>query len=1370
MFFDHKNIDYAERVLAIRRASKKLINWIADTQHILATVVRVWIDGKNNVLADSGSRAPWHFAVARHLPVPDMPIRDVIRLFFAHPSVPDDAIYKRKKEMNVERWVPCPDAPPKKSRVTSDAVPEAPDTEKQVKENDCEDGDALGEESGVASAPTARKGPVRSRSLSAKVTPSKKASKRKVTNVPEEFNISTPRQLEDITEEDANNEDSESYGFESAWSNTDFLDVLEPIDEEVPDVGDDLDDEGYYGRSIEEEEGLRASPKRKIKVIAKDPSRETLRLRLADFPALCHFGVGTRSMFLEVCSGSAVLTQAVLSGGCKVLEPVDLNTGWDLTSSSDCSKLKKLISKHRPLLVHFAPCCTIFSQAYHPLEAEELWVNRPEWKNGMALALNICSIIKHVLKEKLFFVCENPRNSKLFSLPCYERLHHGAGIYFLDLDMCAFGMVHYETGKPVRKSIRLLTNAPFLYFLGKLCAKDHQHTVLEGSKDTSWSSRYPSGFCYAYSSCLVRAPKLLRDLRVKTPHLKVDSNHTRDMSRMCTDWWPNVPLTVFTGQARELIQALPASDDEDAVMAPLTAEERHKEEEFAYTLEWLSRLTTPATRIQHKVCADGEESYIVHFPDTIQDLTHARDTKQLTFTAYGKRHRLLLGDEKARTLANQAFMATHLQQACSDGKGSRFGTGILQLNGFHGDQCNEFWVYKDPSSLVIRQGFDVTCETFAAREEFCWNSRVIAEYGEYWHCKCLGHSVANPDKSDIEYADHSHGHVREMAVSIYISVQRGIDELDCTTDPTATDTKPFCCGFMWDTGEYVETQLLRRQLREWILAYYWSQSKDPLTGFKVFRNVTSFKIDSDKVNVIFWDSKNKALVKCRKAGGEQFDIQEGIWTLPPGTYDTVRSSTGILFGHNTTEEIGDYSDHLEIDGFPVPASIRTTVWDKALTSFGLERRRLFQMYKLGKDTQAHCILLLHGASRLSLDGFGSVTLPKYAKEEDHELLKADLGAYSSAFVRKTPLTIGSLSAFGPRFLLPILGGVASGKIWPKRFFLPLGDAPAWDSVHFRLTLGWKPKDSSADPALPGDQLCLELFEVAGAALAGQPERKILDDDQKPEYTLTLFFGAGSTDQSGDFLSPDFGFINFDGTAIKEERVSRGFGARFGEPDLQELSRRTGIPLKDFHEALGTVGSYRLHQGLLQRSMYVAGTGAYEWLTVVPDGDWRTVEHGTGRRRLSLRKYVVLAFHCTALGPHRSRDRTMQAIIDAGLWWKKLYQDCQGVVRGCLVCKVAKETPLITGHQRSKDYDGPFRWLIMDFVGPMTPPTARGHRFMFTCACGWSGYYWCVPCMDDTGETAARCLFLYVICDLAGYPVVLGSDRAKVFVEGVIILE
>ena len=97
MFLDHKNIERAEAVLKSRRASKKLTNWVADTQDILSNVVRVWIDGKHNVIADVGSRITWEGSLAKHLPVPEYPILDFIRRLFTHPSQVEQQVAQRHR-------------------------------------------------------------------------------------------------------------------------------------------------------------------------------------------------------------------------------------------------------------------------------------------------------------------------------------------------------------------------------------------------------------------------------------------------------------------------------------------------------------------------------------------------------------------------------------------------------------------------------------------------------------------------------------------------------------------------------------------------------------------------------------------------------------------------------------------------------------------------------------------------------------------------------------------------------------------------------------------------------------------------------------------------------------------------------------------------------------------------------------------------------------------------------------------------------------------------------------------------------------------------------------------------------------------------
>ena len=124
---------------------------------------------------------------------------------------------------------------------------------------------------------------------------------------------------------------------------------------------------------------------------------------------------------------------------------------------------------------------------------------------------------------------------------------------------------------------------------------------------------------------------------------------------------------------------------------------------------------------------------------------------------------------------------------------------------------------------------------------------------------------------------------------------------------------------------------------------------------------------------------------------------------------------------------------------------------------------------------------------------------------------------------------------------------------------------------------------------------------------------------------------------------------------------------FNDSYLGQVSRRTGIKLESFREALGTLEHYRLQGGLLQKSVFSRAIGTHEYMTVIPEGIWRTVEHAGSTRRLSLRRYIILLFHCTALGPHRDRDRTCQAISDAGLWWPKMWKEVESIVRHCLIC-------------------------------------------------------------------------------------------------------
>ena len=152
--------------------------------------------------------------------------------------------------------------------------------------------------------------------------------------------------------------------------------------------------------------------------------------------------------------------------------------------------------------------------------------------------------------------------------------------------------------------------------------------------------------------------------------------------------------------------------------------------------------------------------------------------------------------------------------------------------------------------------------------------------------------------------------------------------------------------------------------------------------------------------------------------------------------------------------------------------------------------------------------------------------------------------------------------------------------------------------------------------------------------------------------ITRFFTQPADDSSVRDTRSDSAFVSIDGADIRKDVVGTGQGPKFEQSDLAELARRSGVATHRLKEAMGQLDQYRLRGGLLHRKVYMRSTGSYEYLTVVPAGDWRTVEFGGVYRRLSLRRYVVMVFHLTPMGPHRSRDHTVQAIMDAGCWWQR----------------------------------------------------------------------------------------------------------------------
>ena len=112
VYVDHKNNIYTEALLDNRRIAKKMLNWALELQQF--NIVRVWIRGEANILADAPSRAPWENALAQHLPLADAPLRELITRMYREPEAFEaDVAANRVKRGLPDKWIPIDASEPK---------------------------------------------------------------------------------------------------------------------------------------------------------------------------------------------------------------------------------------------------------------------------------------------------------------------------------------------------------------------------------------------------------------------------------------------------------------------------------------------------------------------------------------------------------------------------------------------------------------------------------------------------------------------------------------------------------------------------------------------------------------------------------------------------------------------------------------------------------------------------------------------------------------------------------------------------------------------------------------------------------------------------------------------------------------------------------------------------------------------------------------------------------------------------------------------------------------------------------------------------------------------------------------------------------
>jgi len=181
--------------------------------------------------------------------------------------------------------------------------------------------------------------------------------------------------------------------------------------------------------------------------------------------------------------------------------------------------------------------------------------------------------------------------------------------------------------------------------------------------------------------------------------------------------------------------------------------------------------------------------------------------------------------------------------------------------------------------------------------------------------------------------------------------------------------------------------------------------------------------------------------------------------------------------------------------------------------------------------------------------------------------------------------------------------------------------------------------------------------------------------------------------------------------------------------------------------------------------------------VAPEGGSNRYDMpGVGQGVLTVRAKVLLEYHNSKLGGHLGVDKTVNRIWK-DWYWPGLYDDVDRWCRSCDLCRGEKAHNAVSAWSRTELYSRPFRVLQIDTVackpGSNTKPKGKvadrdhGMKHILTCICCFSRWVWLIPIPDTSAETIAKALLERVLLDIAMFPTVIRSDRAREFTDSVI---
>lgn len=211
--------------------------------------------------------------------------------------------------------------------------------------------------------------------------------------------------------------------------------------------------------------------------------------------------------FMEVFSRPRIMP-FITSMGMRGIRSMDVVTGWDLLQKDHIKNAFTEIHDREPYCIMLSPPCTVFSGLMNAN-----WGNmKPEKaktlaEDGISLLDVSVWMANFQMDNGRKFIIEHPARAQSWNRPNLQALGGKPGVSRSTFDMCQYGLKTMDGKKFHQKRTALLSNVPTVHaaFNANYCTHEHEHAVIEGSRDgvrcSLWAQVYPDQLCSKIAEC-----------------------------------------------------------------------------------------------------------------------------------------------------------------------------------------------------------------------------------------------------------------------------------------------------------------------------------------------------------------------------------------------------------------------------------------------------------------------------------------------------------------------------------------------------------------------------------------------------------------------------------------------------------------------------------------------------------------------------------------------------------------------------------------------------------------------------------------------------------------------------------------------------